>query len=62
MSTTAIAQNVTAPTGDIVMIEKNQSVTPGSLAILGLSATEAAALIAFLVAGGFIAANSGSGT
>ena len=41
MSTAAIAQNVTTPTGDIVMIEKNQSVTlgsmAGSLALMGLT-------------------------
>jgi hypothetical protein len=41
MSTTAIAQNVTTPTGNIVMIEKNQ----GSLAFLGLSGPAAISLM-----------------
>ena len=71
MSTTAIAQNVTTPTGDIVMIEKNigpslAGSTPassaGSLALMGLTAEESAILILFLLGAGAAAANSGSGT
>jgi hypothetical protein len=46
MSTTAIAQNVTTPTGNIVMIEKNQ----GSLALLGLGGAGAAAVEIVVVA------------
>jgi len=38
MSTAAIAQNVTTPTGDVVMIKKNQ----GSLALMGLSVAQLA--------------------
>jgi hypothetical protein len=41
MSTAAIAQNVTTPTGDVVMIEKNQ----GSLALMGLSVAQLAVLV-----------------
>jgi hypothetical protein len=54
MSTTAIAQNVTTPAGEVVMIEKNQA----TLAFLGLSGAGAAAFVATFVV--FVAGASGS--
>lgn len=54
MSTTAMAQNVTTPTGEVVMIEKNQ----GSLALLGLGGAGAAAVAIGLVA--IVAASAGA--
>jgi hypothetical protein len=73
MSTTAMAQNVTTPTGDIVMIQKNQSgpgsmagSTPagsaGSLALMGLSPEQAAIIILFLFGAAAAASSSGSGS
>ncbi len=58
MSTTAMAQNVTTSTGDIVMIEKNQ----GSLALLGLSGAALTTILVVVVAGVAAAANSGGGS
>jgi hypothetical protein len=54
MSATAMAQNVTTPIGDVVMIEKNQ----GSLALLGLGGAGAAAVAIGLVA--IVAASAGA--
>ena len=58
MSTSAIAQNVTTPSGDVVMIEKNQA----SLGLLGLTGSLATTLLVVgaVVAVGAAAANSGS--
>ncbi len=57
-STAATAQNVTTPTGDVVMIEKNQ----GSLALLGLSSTATAAAVLVIVATIAAAADASGGT
>jgi hypothetical protein len=58
MSSTAFAQNVTTPTGEVVMIEKNQA----SLGLLGLGGGIAAGIAVLVAIAGIAAVGAGGGT
>jgi hypothetical protein len=58
ISSTAFAQNVTTPTGEVVMIEKNQA----SLGLLGLGGGAAIGLGALVVIAAIAAVSADGGT